>query len=227
MTTQNPTHAGPRYLLDKVLAVALIAWLFFFGGFSTLKTLLTPTRLSQAGQIADTIRTGAGRVIAPAAAPAARPAAVPAIPPRQPAAPAAQLPANQAAAEANADAAYQATVQAVNAAQPAAAAVAQPGALPTAVIAIPTAQAVVVPWAMPVLASNSPPTVTPIPTIAYPTPLPAAAAAYTVSPDGLCVIAPRAGKQYQVCQAWKYKPDEATSVADYIRTGLLPGTEVQ
>lgn len=231
MTTQTANSPGPRYLLDKVLAVCLIVWLLFFGGFSTLKQLLTPARLSQVGQIADTIRTGAGRALAPVAAPAAKPGTAPRGGVGAPALPAANT---QAQIEAASQAAYQATVQAVEraAGNIASAPVKPIGGLPTAVIAIPTsipiAQITVVPRSMPVVYAQSGPILpTPQPTMTYPTPLPAAADAYTVSPDGLCVIAPREGTPYQVCQAWKYAPQEAASVADYIRTGRLPGSPVQ
>lgn len=233
--SQNP---GPRYLLDKVLAVCLIAWLLFFGGISQLKALLTPSRLSQVGQIGDTIRTGADRVIAPGARlPSSDRPAAPGTAPRSGApVPAANPPAaSQAQIDAAADAVYEATAQASIAAVPNVSApavapvVSDPATWPTAAILMPTAppvaQAVVVPQAMPVLASNDPPTITPIPTLPIPTPL--AAVDYTVSADGKCVIAPRDGTLYQVCQDWKYAPHEIASVAGYIRSGLIPGVEVQ
>lgn len=105
-------------------------------------------------------------------------------------------------------------------------------ALPTAAILIPTAvpieQVTIVPREMPaVYAPGSDMRPTLEPTIPYPTPLPAAVASqYQLSADGTCITAPRAGKLYQVCQDWKYQPNEVASVADYIRTGLLPGVEV-
>ena len=226
MVNQSPSP-GPRYLLDKVLAVALVAWLLFFGGFSQVKIWLTPERLRQVAQVAETIKTGAARVTAgdPAAAPGlARPIGAPAAPP----------PANQAAAEAQADAAYQATVQAVNAAQPPAVvapAVVQPMALPTAVVRIstvpPVSQITVVPQSMPIVYAQSGPVLpTPIPTMAYPTPLPVAAAAYELSSDGKCVTVAARGGRYQACQDWPYSAAEANSVADYLRTGLVPGVKV-
>jgi len=103
--------------------------------------------------------------------------------------------------------------------------------IPTAVILIPTVapvdQIVVVPQSMPVLAVD-PLLPTAVPTMPYPTPLPAAIANdFEVSPDGTCITAPRNGKRYQVCQGWKYSPAEIATVADLIRGGTLPGVEVQ
>lgn len=228
MTTQSPTNAGgSKYVLDKLIAVALVVWLLFFGGFSTIKNVLTPARLSQITSAVDTIKTGADRVTR--GAPTTRPIPTqrtsgqpPANPPRPPL--------DQAAAEQAADIAYQATVQAVNALQPPAQPAVQPNALPTAAIVYPTAipieQVTVVPIAMPQLTSNDPPTITPIPTLVYPTPLPPAAAAFTLSPDGKCVTVARADGEYQTCQDWPYSAAEAASVADYLRTGLIPGTKV-
>jgi hypothetical protein len=224
------TNNQPKSAFGNWLAVALIVWLLFFNGFSSLRALIDAGALSRA---AGAIQTGAGRVTGP------RTDQLPTVKPASPQLPGrATQPASQAAAEAQANAAYQATVQAVDAAQPPAAAAQQPavvgpiGALPTAVIAIPTAvpvaQVVVVPQAMPrTYAQSGPMLPTPIPTMAYPTPLPAAAAAYSVSPDGRCVTAPRNGAQYQVCQGWPYKDAEARSVADYLRTGMIPGTKVE
>lgn len=110
--------------------------------------------------------------------------------------------------------------------------VAQPGALPTAVILIPTAipveQVSVVPLAVPlVTAPGSDMRPTPVTVMAYPTALPAAIADdFQLSPDGTCITAPRGGKHYQVCQGWKYQPQEIATVADLIRGGTLPGVEV-
>jgi hypothetical protein len=228
MTTQNPT-SGSKSTLGNVMAVLLVVWLLFFGGFSTLKSALTPARLNQASQIADTIKTGVNRVTTGSSAPATKPGAAPGIAPRTTSgAPAAVQPASNQAAV---DAAYQATVQAVNAAHPAIQPAAQSGTLPTAAIVYPTvppaAQITIVPIAYPqTYASSDPPTITPIPTLVYPTPLPAAAAAFTLSPDGKCVIVARADGNYQQCQDWPYSAAEATSVADYLRTGLVPGTKV-
>jgi hypothetical protein len=103
--------------------------------------------------------------------------------------------------------------------------------LATAVIMIPTTipveQVVVIPHGMPALAPD-PMVPTAIPTMVYPTALPAAVASnFEVSPDGTCITAPRNGKRYQVCQGWKYSPAEQVTVADLIRGGTLPGVEVQ
>lgn len=238
MVNQQQRHAGSTFILDKLIAVVLVVWLLFGGGFSQVKTWLTPDRLNQVGQIADTIKTGAGRVVAPNAAPAAKPGAVvPRLPSNAPPS-AGQLPANLDAANAAADAAYQATAQAAEAqiardAGNVASAPAQAPviALPTAVVLIPTvpplAQITIVPQSMPVVYAQSAPIVpTPIPTLVYPTLIPAALANYSISPDGKCVIVTRDGAAYQQCQDWKYSPAEAASVADYLRTGLLPGTKV-
>lgn len=139
----------------------------------------------------------------------------------------AEIDAHNAAAEAEHAAAIQAGEQA---AQPqlAPAAVDMLG-IPTAVILIPTAlpidQVRVIPRGMPVLAGAQP---TAIPTMVYPTPLPAAVADdFEVSPDGTCITAPRDGKRYQVCQDWKYQPQELATVADLIRGGTLVGVEVE
>ena len=215
--------------LGNWLAIVLIVWLLFFNGFSQIRALLESGALRN---VAGTIQTGAGRVTSGGAPVAtARPAAP--IVPRASggAAPAAQPAANPAAAEQAADLAYQATVQAVNAVQPAAAPPAQQNALPTAAIVYPTAipveQVTVVPIAYPqTYASNDPPTITPIPTLVYPTPLPVAMAAFTLSPDGKCVTVAARGGEYQQCQDWPYSAAEAASVADYLRTGLIPGTKV-
>lgn len=104
--------------------------------------------------------------------------------------------------------------------------------IPTAIILIPTAipieQVQVIPQSMPVLAAGSDMRPTPVTVMTYPTPLPVAVANdFEVSSDGTCITAPRNGRRYQVCQGWKYQPNELASVADYIRTGLLPGVEVQ
>lgn len=216
MINQSRT-SGPTFIADKLIAVALVIWLLFFGGFSQIRALLTPSAISQVGSVVETIKTGAGRVAARnPALPTARPAVV--------------APAVDTLAEANAraDTAYQATVQAVPIAQaPAVGAPVAPMALPTAAVLIPTvaplAQIVVVPHPdKPVAYANSAPS--PLPTLPIPTPL--AVVDYRLSADGLCVIAPRAGVEYQVCQSWKYQPHEVASVADYIRSGLLPGVAV-
>lgn len=217
--------------LGNWLAIVLIVWLLFFNGFSQIRALLESGALRN---VAGTIQTGAGRVTSGGVPVATVRSAAPVVPRTNggpPAAPAAQQPANPAAAEQAADLAYQATVQAVNAVQPAAAPAAQPGTLPTAAIVYPTAipveQVTVVPIAYPqTYASNDPPTITPIPTIPYPTPLPVAMAAFTLSPDGKCVTVAARGGEYQQCQDWPYSAAEAASVADYLRTGLIPGTKV-
>lgn len=235
----NQSQTSPKYLTDKLIAVALVVWLLFFGGFTQIKTWLTPNRLSQVAAVADTIKTGVGRVTAGNGAPPAKPAAAPATGRLGDAWGAGLRPtaASQAQIEAAGQAAFQATAQAADiaAAVPAAAApavapdVANPATYPTAVIVIPTAQAIVVPVAYPqTYASNDPPTTTPVPTMTYPTPLPAAVAnAYTLSPDGTCITVERGGKQYQTCQDWPYKDHEARTIADLMRTGVIPGTEVQ
>lgn len=230
------TNNQSKSALGNWVAVAMVVWLLFFNGFSQLRALIESGALRNAGSA---IQTGAGRVTgSPAKQPAAGVTAPITAPRVSSGAGVAQPPASQAAAEAQADAAYQATVQAVDAAQPPVVAqqpavVAPPvSSQPTAVILIPTAvpvaHIVVVPQAMPqTYAQTGPIAPTAIPTMAYPTPLPAAQAAYSVSADGKCVTAVRNGAQYQVCQEWKYSPAEAASVADYLRTGLLPGTLVQ
>lgn len=99
--------------------------------------------------------------------------------------------------------------------------------VPTAAVYVaPTPVVEVVPQAMPVVAPGSDVRPTPLPAIVLPTPL-TAGSDYWVSEDGKCVRAPRGGKTYEVCQDWKYKPNEIASVGDYIHTGLLPGTEVR
>lgn len=104
--------------------------------------------------------------------------------------------------------------------------------IPTAVVLIatvaPIEQITVVPRGFPALAPGSDMRPTAVPTMPYPTPLPQAIADdFEVSPDGTCITAPRAGKRYQVCQGWKYQPQELATVADLIRGGTLPGVEVQ
>lgn len=107
-----------------------------------------------------------------------------------------------------------------------------PATWPTAIIliatAIPVEQVTVVPLDVPlVVAEGSDMRPTPVAVMPFPTPLPAAIADnFTLSPDGLCISAPRGGKRYQVCQAWKYAPQEMATVADLIRGGTLPGVEV-
>lgn len=221
----NSRQSSPTW----ILLVLLFVWLFFMNGLSTVKQW---SASGSPGGIVSTIQRGVSRIAAPPAASVAppKPAAPGVTAPRAsgnaPAAP------DQAQIEAAANAAYQATAQASQSAGNVASAPVVPAStLPNAVINIPTAvpatQVVVVPQRMPVLAQSGPAQPTAIPTMAYPTPLPAGAAAYRTSADGKCVIAPRNGTMYQVCQEWKYKPDEAASVADYIRTGLLPGSPVQ
>lgn len=109
---------------------------------------------------------------------------------------------------------------------------ADPSTWPTAIIAIPTAipaaKVTIVPKDVPLVVAEGS-RVTPLPTdLPYPTPLPVAVASnYTLSPDGKCISAPRGGKTYQVCQNWKYGPQEIATVADLIRGGTLPGVEVK
>jgi hypothetical protein len=117
---------------------------------------------------------------------------------------------------------------------PAVQAPALPNGIPTAVILIPTAlpieQVTVVPDASKplVFAAGSDVRPTPVTVMPYPTPLPQAIADnFEVSPDGTCITAPRGGKKYQVCQGWKYAPNELATVADLIRGGTLLGVEVQ
>lgn len=117
-------------------------------------------------------------------------------------------------------------------APPAAALPAAPAApavevVPTAAVyAAPSPVVEVIPQAMPAVAAGSDIRPAPLPTIAIPTPL-TLGSDYWLSEDGKCVRAPRGGKTYEVCQDWKYKPNEIASVGDYIHTGLLPGTEVR
>lgn len=100
--------------------------------------------------------------------------------------------------------------------------------IPTAVVIEQSPVVEVVPQAMPQeYAPGSDirqPTVEVLP---YPTPLADPMVGAGVSGDGKCVQAERGGKLYQVCQAWKYQPHEAASMADYLRTGLVPGEEVK
>lgn len=107
-------------------------------------------------------------------------------------------------------------------------------ALPTAVVLIPTVppvdQITVVPdLSKPIVyAAGSDMRPTPVVVMPYPTALPQAIADdFEVSPDGTCITAPRDGKRYQVCQGWKYAPQELATVADLIRGGTLAGVEVQ
>lgn len=99
-----------------------------------------------------------------------------------------------------------------------------PQAIPTAAVYA-TAEPViqVIPQSMPKFDTGP----TAIPTLTYPTPLPAAILGETQrSTDGKCVSALRGGKRFEVCQEWKFTEAEAASVADYVRTGLIPGVEV-
>ena len=228
MVNQSPNR-GSGSILDKLIAVALVFWLLFGGGITTLKAILTPARVSQ---VAGAIQSGAGRVIAPNAAPAAR---LPQAVPRSSGAPAAPAvpTADNAQIQAAADAAYQATAQASLARGNVASAPAAPaGALPTAIVRVPTAipveQVRVVPQSMPVLAQSGPIVPTAIPTMAYPTPLPPAVlGGYTLSADGTCITVTRDGKQYQDCEGHQFTLGEARSVADLMRTGRIPGVPVQ
>lgn len=98
--------------------------------------------------------------------------------------------------------------------------------VPTAAVYVaPTVQVGVIPQAMPAVAPGSDVRPAPLPTLVIPTPL-TAGLDYSLSEDGKCVRAPRGGKMYEVCQEWKYKQHEVMNVGDYIRTGLLPGVEV-
>lgn len=194
-----------KSVLPNVLAIGLVAWLLFFNGFSQLRTMLESGAFSRA---ASTVKTGVDRVTGPAAR---QPAVKPPAAAQQPAAPA-----SQPVAETQPDTAAPAVVAPLS-------------TLPTAVILIPTvapvAQVVVVPQAMPVLEDTRP---TLAPTMVYPTPLPAAIAnAYTLSDDGKCITVERSGAQYQNCQPDPFTPGAARSVADLMRTGVIPGTKVE
>ena len=111
---------------------------------------------------------------------------------------------------------------------PVAPVVAQP--LPTAqvVVAAVPDNVVVVPQANKPLryATGSDMRPTALPTMVIPTPL-TEGKDWTLSADGLCVLAPRGGKTYQACQSRPYSADEAKSIGDYLHTGLVPGVEVK
>lgn len=229
MTTSKQISPG------WILLVLFIVWLFFLNGITTIRQWSASG--APAG-IVSTISRGAFRALATPAgiAPPANPAAPPAAPPigTGSSAPPAVDTVSQAQIQQQADAAYHATAQASLARGNVASAPVLPiQAASTAVVLIPTAvplaQAVVVPdTSKPIVYAQSGPMLeTAVPTMTYPTPLPAAAAAYTLSPDGKCVTAARSGALFQVCQDWPYKDAEARTVADYIRSGRLSGVAVQ
>lgn len=208
MTTRNQSP------LTSVLAVVLVIWLLFMGGLSTIKQW---TAAGGPAGIISTLGRGAGRVLATpiGGAGVPRPTAPSVAQPRGDAGNPAQPVDSQAQIPAAADA----PAQPVNGSQ---------SVLIVIPTSIPIEQVTVVPLAMPrVYAQSGPVEPTPIPTITYPTQLPAAAAVYGLSPDGKCVTAMRDGVAYQACQGWPYSDAEARSVADYLRTGLLPGVKVE
>lgn len=106
--------------------------------------------------------------------------------------------------------------------------------IPTAVVFIPTAipieQITVVPdVSQPlVFAPGSDMRPTPAPTMPYPTPLPPAVMdGYTLSADGKCLTIERGGKKYQDCEPEPFTLGAARTIADLMRTGVIPGVEVQ
>lgn len=59
----NTPATKPTTLTDKVLAIVLVVWLLFFGGFGTITKLLTPSTIAP---IATTIGQGAQQLLATA-----------------------------------------------------------------------------------------------------------------------------------------------------------------
>lgn len=201
--------ANKQSPLTSVLAVLLVIWLLFMGGLSTIKQW---TAAGGPASIVSTLGRGAGRVLATPIESVSTPKPGAAQPRSSAVSPARPAIDNQAQIQAVADAPASGSQSAIILIS----------------TAIPVDRVTVVPVAMPqVYAQSGPVDPTPIPTMAYPTPLPAAAAAYSLSPDGKCVTAMRDGAAYQACQGWPYNDAEARSVADYVRTGLVPGVKVE
>jgi hypothetical protein len=81
----NTPATKPTTLTDKVIAIVLVVWLLFFGGFGTITKLLRPSTIAP---IATTIGDGARRIsdqasaAAPAVQPAEKPARLPVAPRR-------------------------------------------------------------------------------------------------------------------------------------------------
>lgn len=105
---------------------------------------------------------------------------------------------------------------------------AQPATLPTAAVAVPTPITVVQPIAAPLrLAPGSvAPTAAPAPTVAT-TAMMQVGKDFTANADGTCVQTTRDGAAVQFCQARPMSLAELSSVADYLRTGMIAGEPVK
>lgn len=233
----NSRGSGSQSSPTWIVLVAIVFWLFFMGGLSTVKQWSAGRAPSD---VASTISRGVDRVVAPAALPTRQPAPAAVQPPAPAAAPAvdvsAAIDAYNAAQQAAAPAAAAPVAQPaapVAAVQPA---VDNPATWPTAAIVVPTVlpatQVVVVPDPNKrvVYTSSGPAPTAAAPTLPIPTPIAANDVNMVVSPDGKCVTATRrnsGGKRYQTCQEWGYKDYEARSTAELLYTGLITGVEVQ
>jgi|GEM_PF-2970171 hypothetical protein len=105
-----------------------------------------------------------------------------------------------------------------------------PATIPTAEIAVPIPAAIVQPDPSKPLRyapGSIVPTTAPAPTVAYTAPM-VAGKDYGVSSDGRCVITTNThGQRVRFCQDAEWTIGAQSSVADYLRTGMITGEEVK